>query len=562
MKKGLIALVLLILFTITACSRNDDEVQLKNAVDSFTIFEDGREVESDFSLPLNHKTENGKDISINWEVVKGDLAAEIVENNLVKVYYLDLEIDVQVQLEASFTLKSFTLVKIFTFNVPKYESEDIELKDAYVVYINIDGFARYYYDEAVRLGVVSNLENFKNDGIFYDNLRTLTPSITNSVQNMIISGASSSKTENIYRYYDKTNDIVIQQARENAADTIYQSGVRANIKMATVRHFLAEGTLTQTNVNRLYVQVEDGVEANQVARMKQAIKLVKGEEFKNGSYVQKVSEVPRLLTIYLDEVDALGHNESPTYGVPIADNEEDRVKNVVDALEVFDGLILELVDAYKARGIYDKTAFFITTDHGMTPFGAETRSGAFTNKYNKTRWPELSDKLKEINSEFDFEYVAPGSKPNSNTTVVGVGAGLQMPLTFKHHRLTNEELDEIALELEKEYYVEKVITRKELVELGVWRGANFDLLVIPSERYHFHNRSNNLFSTYAVRGQHDSMLDSSNHIYGIIFGGLIKENVIIKDEVRVISFGRMMAETLGLNLRDANAELLDIYKES
>src|SRR5690554_2483158 len=90
MKKGLIALVLLILFTITACSRNDDEVQLKNAVDSFTIFEDGREVKSDFSLPLNHKTENGKDISINWEVVKGDLAAEIVENNLVKVYYLRL----------------------------------------------------------------------------------------------------------------------------------------------------------------------------------------------------------------------------------------------------------------------------------------------------------------------------------------------------------------------------------------------------------------------------------------------------------------------------------------
>ena len=44
--------------------------------------------------------------------------------------------------------------------------------------------------------------------------------------------------------------------------------------------------------------------------------------------------------------------------------------------------------------------------------------------------------------------------------------------------------------LKKEYYIAEVYTRAELIKSGFWRNANVDLLVIPSERYHFHGRDN------------------------------------------------------------------------
>ena len=100
------------------------------------------------------------------------------------------------------------------------------IQEGYVVYINLDGFGRYYYDEAVKLNKVPTLESIASEGVVFKNLKNYTPSITNPMQAMIVSGAPSNKTKNVYRYYDKKTNMVVQQARENAADTLYISAVR------------------------------------------------------------------------------------------------------------------------------------------------------------------------------------------------------------------------------------------------------------------------------------------------------------------------------------------------
>ena len=171
--------------------------------------------------------------------------------------------------------------------------------DNYVVYINLDGFARYYYDFAVKKGKTQTLRSLKSEGVLFNNLNTLFPSITNPVQAMIISGASSSQTHNVYRYYDKSTNKVVQQARENAAETLYDVVVEKKIPVVSVRHFPGESVLSKTDLNKLYVTEKTGVVADAIARFDQAIKIVKGGQITSGSTNITVANVPRL-TIYCD----------------------------------------------------------------------------------------------------------------------------------------------------------------------------------------------------------------------------------------------------------------------
>lgn len=436
----------------------------------------------------------------------------------------------------------------------------MENKDGYVIYINLDGFGKYYYDVAKSRNLVPTLQSILNEGVVFTNLKTLSPSITNPCQAMIISGASSSKTGNVYRYYDKTLNMVIQQGRENNADTIYDSVIRNNVKSATIQHFPAESVFSITNKNALYIKTPSGVVSNAMARFDQAIKLIKKETITNDTNLVTLDEIPRFISIYCDDLDALGHNESAYDTFSVATSESERVDNVVARLAQIDAKLAELIQACKDAGIYDKTTFFLTTDHGMQGFGADTTLGTWTSKYSKTKWPELKEKLAEIDSSYVFEYVAPNASPKSGTTVIGCGSGLQMPLTFKEAH-TEAQLQEIKAELLKEYYIADVLTRTELAKAGFWMGSNVDLLVIPAERYHFHGRDNQ-YNSYAVRGQHDTISENATHIYGAIWGAGIQNLGEFDGEYYNTSFGSTMAYMLGVDLKNANAPVIYEILES
>ena len=442
------------------------------------------------------------------------------------------------------------------------DPDNTEKKDGYVIYINLDGFGKYYYDVAKSRNLVPTLQSILGEGVVFTNLKTLSPSITNPCQAMIISGASSSKTGNVYRYYDKTLNLVIQQQRENNADTIYDSVIRNGVKAATIMHFPAESVFTLTNKNALYIKTPNGVVSNAMARFDQAIRLIKQEQITNDTILTNIDEIPRFISIYCDDLDALGHNESAYDTFSVATSESQRVDNVVTRLAQIDAKLAELIQACKDAGIYDKTTFFLTTDHGMQGFGAETDSwlDVLSSDYTKTKWPELKEKLAEINSKYVFEYVAQNKSPKSTTTVIGCGSGLQMPLTFKEAH-TEEQLQEIKAELLKEYYIADVLTRTELAKAGFWMGSNVDLLVIPAERYHFHGRDNSN-NYYAVRGQHDTISEHATVIYGAIWGAGIKNLGEFDGEYYNTSFGSTMAYVLGVDLKNANAPVIYEILES
>lgn len=456
-----------------------------------------------------------------------------------------------------------------TFNreYPSYYQKNVPLvDDAHVMYINFDGFARYYYDEALKRNPDSlpNFRSIMDEGVFFEDLRTTTPSITNPTQNMIISGATTKETKNVYRYYDRKTKTVIQQQRQNETDTIFDKVIEADMSVASILFYLAEQKLTYNDPNRLYVQ-HDNTNPKVVARgsekygdfysrLEQAIKLVKGEKIKTGGGEVTVSKLPKFTALYMDDLDALGHNERDVYGNKMSLSEKDRLDKIVDYLNDIDEKLGEFFTEAKKSGVYDKITFFMTTDHGMTSFG--TSSGSEGGKYISSKLADLGYALSQFDKKFELEKVEPEGKPKARTSVVGVGMNLNLQLTFLED-ISDEKLEELKEHLLKEEYVGVVKTRAELEEEGYWTYAA-DMIVSPSERYHF---APNINTQYRVRGQHDSYLDSSNHIYGMVWGNGIKKGVIYKDRAFNYDFGITMAAALGLDLPRANGIVLDIFEK-
>lgn len=425
-----------------------------------------------------------------------------------------------------------------------------------IVYINIDGFSMHYYEQAKKKNLVPTLEKIKEEGVVFTNLRTLPPSITNPCQAMIISGATSSKIHNVYRYYDKKKNIVVQQKRENDADTIYDSLIRNHIDACSIHHFPAERVFSKDNEHARYIKTPVGIFSNYSARFDQAIHLIKNEKIQNGDEWLNTYKKPKFLSIYCDDLDSIGHNEVPYDTFCVARNEEERIQNAITRLSQIDKKLDEFIQICKKQEVYDEMTFFLTTDHGMQEFGAESFQNLETSPYSKTKWIDLKKKLESLHPTFHFEYVAPNQKPNDATTIVGVGCGLQMPLTFKNMNLSEDGLQTIKSKLKEEYYISEVYTRKELLDHGFWEGANVDLLVIPSGRYHFHGRDD-ASKAIAVRGQHDTLSSHATRIYGAIWGAKIKRIGEWGQECYNASFGSTMAKLLQIDLKDANLPALE-----
>lgn len=437
-------------------------------------------------------------------------------------------------------------------------------EDSYVVYFNFDGFARYYFDAYLadeNLSKDSTLKKLMGEGTFFENFKNALPSITNPCQNQILSGATSAVTKNVYRYYSKSLNMVIQQERENSSKILPQVTVENGISTASVAHYLAEPYLNFSDTNKLYITTDStdpairgtALEGSYLDRFNQLIKLVKGEPLKTSGKTVTVSELPRFIVFYADDLDAIGHNESDHYGVTRAETEEERMQNVLARLKLMDDKLGEFIEACKEKGIYDKMTFFLTTDHGMAPFGTQSANDA--ENYELSKFGDLCTDIKKFNNTFNVEMVAPNQSPSKTTNVVAVGANLNVQLTFIDG-ITDSQLQTLKTYLMTKKYIGNVLTRTELAEMGYWTEAA-DIIVTPAENYCF---SGQLFAKYIARGQHDSTLPSANNVFGIAWGNGIKAGYVYEDVAYNYDFGVTMAACLGVTLPDANGIVLDIFE--
>ncbi|MEG1389864.1 MAG: alkaline phosphatase family protein, partial [Angelakisella sp.] len=320
-----------------------------------------------------------------------------------------------------------------------------------IIYINWDAFAEYYYDLAQQGGTSRTpvLNSLIAEGVHFTDMNSGLPSITNPMQTAILSGAWPETTMNPYRYYNPVQDKVIGFARENEAENMAQAMVRQGFRVASVNQFVLESR-EEANVyhGKKYYDKGCAVGNKQAAyftsgdngldRFDGMIALIKGEPVGTGANRMQLDKLPNFIAGYMDDLDALGHNETAAGydGVAQATTEQGRRDNVLNRLELLDAKLGELVAACKATGLYDRMTFVLGTDHGMHPFGSQNGG---TDDYTVSKLQGIYDIISEHGVK--YEYVAAGKVPLSSTQLVIVSAGLQLQFTLKDSTVPQATMD-------------------------------------------------------------------------------------------------------------------------
>lgn len=416
-----------------------------------------------------------------------------------------------------------------------------------VVYINWDGFANYYVELAEAQGRIPTLSNIKNnEGVYFSNAYTGIPSITNPMQAAIASGTTSKYTGNSYRYFDKEQNKVIQEApsRRNEAETLAESIKRQGLNSISINQFAFEdrGNVIGDELNP-YVNADAGSNgySDSIARFDSAISLVK--DLKAGSIT--LDKLPRFISLYMDDLDGIGHNEAETYGLPLAKTEEGRLENVVNRLEIMDRKLGEFIQACKDVGVYENMSFVLTADHGMANFGSQQYS---SDDSTKSRLSDLMSTIESLGEGYKCEFLHPSqvSVPSEGTDIAIVTVGLQAQISyigeFKEDVIA-EKNNKILEALKGKDYLGNVMLPEEIVQRGV--KVDFaDLIISPKTPYHFHGPT---VTGLTARGQHDSLEDKTQNIGSFMWGNGIKKGQVYKERIYNTDFAATISELLGVN---------------
>lgn len=414
----------------------------------------------------------------------------------------------------------------------------------YVVYINWDGFAWYYYQLANQ-GIVTKtpvINGLIKQGVLFTNIYTGIPSITNPMQSAIVSGAWPATTGNCYKYYDKEKKTVIQFRRENRAENIAEAAVRQGLAIASIHQFIFENRGTKAgDPKRPYIQV--GRHTDYKARFNAAIRLIKGKSVGKGSGRVKLDKLPRFISIYMDDLDGIGHNG----GFHAARTEAGRLKKVIGRLQHMDRKLSEFIQVCKDIGIYDNMSFILTSDHGMAPFG---KQGGKPDDYGCSKLPDLVDSIQKLG--YKAEVLAEEKKPKKDTQIVIVTAGLEVQLSFTVE-FTEADIERIIEGIKNELYIGQIMKKDEMIRRGAC-DTFADLLISPKVPYSFKTD----LRVYKARGQHDSLDDRAQHIFSIMWGRGIKKDYVYDARIYNIDFARTMAKLLDIEgPRDATGRVLD-----
>src|SRR5215831_1653633 len=241
----------------------------------------------------------------------------------------------------------------------------------HVILISVDGMPPDYYTAPEKLGLrVPTLTMMKQGGAYAEGMEGVYPTVTypqhttmvtglrpaahGIVQNRIFEAPTEKQTRYWYWY-----------AKALKAETLWTVAKKAGLTTAAVGWPVTVGAEIDYNVPEIYDPSENPPTWNWIAKNSTPGLLEKalGPDLKKDSGVDErltsVSEYiiknhqPSLLLIHLIELDEAHHRNGP------------RTKPAIEIAEREDGYIHRIVEATKQAGIFEKTTFFIVSDHGF-----------------------------------------------------------------------------------------------------------------------------------------------------------------------------------------------------
>lgn len=259
----------------------------------------------------------------------------------------------------------------------------------HVMMLTLDGFDLDYLDDVP----MPNLQRLLHRGSVSQSTGVME-TITNPSWSSVMTGAWPQTHRNTSYWYDPVTNTARGSQRDLAVPTIAQAlreqgGTVSSAQMFTVQNY---GT-TYGDPEGIYTQPGGDC----ARRVDDTIAILEGRPVNSGGKQVTAPRIPDLMLTYCDTLDAIGHEGG------------DVDTRIPAALQMIDQQLGRLVQAAKDAGIYGRTTFVITGDHGMTTF----YQGAA---------PELLAAIS--GAGYQAEILANGQSPKPETDAVIVVGGL------------------------------------------------------------------------------------------------------------------------------------------
>ena len=216
----------------------------------------------------------------------------------------------------------------------------------HVILVDWDGFDPDYLD----LAPTPNLDALASRGSL-SMAESTFPTISNPARASMSTGAYPEVHGNAAYYFDGESNEVVGETQFLAAETISEALAAEGRTTASVQWYMVRDHGTSYgDPEHLYVEPGGLFEE----RVDAAIEILNLRPVDSGGKMVTVPKIPDFLAVYGVDLDAFGHAEGA------------EGPNMGPLLSELDRQLGRLVQATKEVGIYEQTAFLLTSDHGMT----------------------------------------------------------------------------------------------------------------------------------------------------------------------------------------------------
>ncbi len=216
----------------------------------------------------------------------------------------------------------------------------------HVILVDWDGFDPAYLDRAP----TPNIDALAARGSL-STAKSTFQTVSNPARASMSTGAYPEVHGNAAYYYDDKTGEAVGETRFLAAETIAEALAAAGKTAVSVQWYMVEDHGTSAgDPDHLYVEPGGPFQS----RVDAAVEVLGQRPVSSGGRMVTVSKVPDFLAVYGSDLDALGSREGP------------ESPNIGPLLAEMDRQLGRLVQAARDAGIYESTAFILTSDHGMT----------------------------------------------------------------------------------------------------------------------------------------------------------------------------------------------------
>ncbi len=276
------------------------------------------------------------------------------------------------------------------------------------------------------------------------------PTISNPSRGSMSTGAYPEVHGNAAYYLDRESGRVVGEERTLHAETVAETLADAGKALASVQWYMVQDRgAAFGDPDHLYIE-PGGLFGT---RVEAAIDILEGRPVDSGGRAVRVPEIPHFLAIYGSDLDDLGQVEGPDG------------PNMAPLLAEMDRQLGRLVQATRDASVYDRTAFIVTGDHGMT-------------RWHRDLTPDTLAAIAAAG--YVPEVVTPGEAPEPDTEIVVIPDAVRIAnVALRGRGATSQGQQQIKAVLEGVPHIARVLDQTDLKELRA--GEKLDGIVVEAE---------------------------------------------------------------------------------